>query len=629
MRRLLCISLLLLCSAMAWANACTTPGSGNACTAGTWTSCSGTFPQSTDTYTVTSPNTVTIQSGCSWNPGAGVVNQGGTLTVAIGGTYTAAGNITVQGGGTSNFNGAVTLTGYFWQALGTGTGNVMLTFGNGSTVTNGYFDGSTNPSRTALTFNGGTFSSCGSASQYCMKVISGTGQDILATSGNKVVFNGSGTVYLRTSVSTNNIQLDRVDFRNCLDTAYTYSCMLLYGPAAGTGLRTLTRITGYNPSAGKNIEVELPGVKIGNDVRWGDSSNVPGILGYRTIYSGDTAVSGGKVGQSILTYDTAWPSGANQLYLTPSACGVDIVDDISFIRYSNQHHFAAATGVGCSGSADHWHYLVADGDGYYSTDAGDVVTPSGTGPATIDHILAINSAGTLFTINSASPALTMTQSTSYNSMGGTLGENACGAGTLVGFRDNLIVSPSTQQTAGEDGIHQGSSACSQTSLSLDYNAWFGSGFNASNLPNAAQGGAISYMGPQTVPYISGSTYGTTPGFGTHDLHTDPQFKDSTRTMCSWGNSIGLSLTCPSADTANLIAIGQEIVKLNGTDYQGNSATPNSQATAENAMSYFTVGFTPQAAALKSAGSPTDGSPDIGAFPVVLRGSNPFWFGQTF
>lgn len=114
----------------------------------------------------------------------------------------------------------------------------------------------------------------------------------------------------------------------------------------------------------------------------------------------------------------------------------------------------------------------------------------------------------------------------------------------------------------------------------------------------------------------GGIYGTTPGFGTHDKHLDPQFRDGTRSMCSWYVSLVGSGSCPDATTATITAVARRMVTLNGWDYQGNPVTPDPNFTIQNALSYLRWGYTPQNPALQGAGAPADGSPDIGALPVA-------------
>lgn len=112
------------------------------------------------------------------------------------------------------------------------------------------------------------------------------------------------------------------------------------------------------------------------------------------------------------------------------------------------------------------------------------------------------------------------------------------------------------------------------------------------------------------------TYGTTAGYGTHDVHTDPQFHDPTVTLCKWYLLVnGSGNACPDATTGNLVALAKQLVLLNGYDFQGNAGSYNSNFNIASAKGYIRSGFMPQTVALRAAGSPTDSSPDIGALSV--------------
>jgi hypothetical protein len=106
---------------------------------------------------------------------------------------------------------------------------------------------------------------------------------------------------------------------------------------------------------------------------------------------------------------------------------------------------------------------------------------------------------------------------------------------------------------------------------------------------------------------SGAKYGDA-NFGANDLHANPQFTDPTRTLAKWDIANGGPGTM-----ANIVA---QAMKLNGWDINGNPATYNTAYNVMNVLSYIRTGFTPTNTQLKGAGSPTDGSPDIGALAVA-------------
>lgn len=99
------------------------------------------------------------------------------------------------------------------------------------------------------------------------------------------------------------------------------------------------------------------------------------------------------------------------------------------------------------------------------------------------------------------------------------------------------------------------------------------------------------------------TGGVVPG--AHDVNADPQFADSARNIAKWDLSLGGPGTSANALT--------ELQKRN--DISGY----NSAYTELALSAYVKNGFAPKNTALKGAGSPTDGSPDIGAVAVVALG----------
>jgi hypothetical protein len=106
---------------------------------------------------------------------------------------------------------------------------------------------------------------------------------------------------------------------------------------------------------------------------------------------------------------------------------------------------------------------------------------------------------------------------------------------------------------------------------------------------------------------SGAKYGDNDK-GQHDLHVDPMFIDKTRTVAKWDTAQG--------GPGTLAHVAAEAVKLNGFDLNGNPATYNGNYAPINVWNYLWTGFTPTNPVLKAAGSPADGSPDLGAIPVA-------------
>jgi hypothetical protein len=226
----------------------------------------------------------------------------------------------------------------------------------------------------------------------------------------------------------------------------------------------------------------------------------------------------------------------------------NILRDSAFLAHVGNQHFWVDGGSSGGTTGTIYEYNVADGDNFYQSDGGDVCTSIATG--TCKYNVAINASGTIFTAKTGgSAALTMNHNTSYDSFSGSMGEAAGSATMLTSFLNNLIISPYPTGTAEQGGLWQESSFVTQTmgAGTLDYNGFYGTMYS-SNLTNAALSGIVSYVGPATYSaWFTSATYGTTSGYGTHDIHADPQFVDSTRTLCKFYTSNGGYANC--AETA--------------------------------------------------------------------------------
>jgi hypothetical protein len=102
---------------------------------------------------------------------------------------------------------------------------------------------------------------------------------------------------------------------------------------------------------------------------------------------------------------------------------------------------------------------------------------------------------------------------------------------------------------------------------------------------------------------AGSAYLNMPGtYGAHDIVADPQFVDGARSMSSWGATLGCDGTAACAMA--------QLAKINdATGY-------NPAFTIAALIAHVKAGYYPTNPLFKNAGSPADGSPDLGAFPVV-------------
>lgn len=96
------------------------------------------------------------------------------------------------------------------------------------------------------------------------------------------------------------------------------------------------------------------------------------------------------------------------------------------------------------------------------------------------------------------------------------------------------------------------------------------------------------------------------GVGETDLHVNPQFVDVSRNIAKWDQSLGGTGATKAERRANALA------KIASMHEDG--ADPS--YTIASLLQYVKAGFAPTNQALKQAGAPSDGSPDIGAVDVV-------------
>jgi hypothetical protein len=132
----------------------------------------------------------------------------------------------------------------------------------------------------------------------------------------------------------------------------------------------------------------------------------------------------------------------------------------------------------------------------------------------------------------------------------------------------------------------GTTHATQAVTSMDYNA----GWNV-------------VTGMSTYHLIGGGDMPvTSTAYGVHDIIADPWFVDGNRSLGSWGATLG-------CDGTGACALA-ELAKIN--DATGYNSAYNIAAL----LAFVKPGYYPTNPALRAAGSPTDGSPDLGAFAVV-------------
>lgn len=101
MNKLIVLVMFLCAPSLAWANACSSAGSGNWNSAATWTSCGGTFPGNGDTFTINSGHTVTVATSTTstvgTSPAGCTLGSGCTLIGTISGPLVVNGTLIVRG----------------------------------------------------------------------------------------------------------------------------------------------------------------------------------------------------------------------------------------------------------------------------------------------------------------------------------------------------------------------------------------------------------------------------------------------------------------------------------------------------------------------------------------------------
>ena len=146
---------------------------------------------------------------------------------------------------------------------------------------------------------------------------------------------------------------------------------------------------------------------------------------------------------------------------------------------------------------------------------------------------------------------------------------------------------------------------SETQLALDGSTGGGSGISG-----LSPGDTITIFQGY---WNDGGRYGD-PDKGRNDIAADPKYRDTTRSVLNWDTGNG--------GPGTLAHVRAEIVKLNGYDASGTPAVFNPNYSLSNFLNYVRYGFMPTNPLFKNAGSPADGSPDLGAIPMQQFGAVP-------
>lgn len=636
MKKLL-ITLLLLClPASALADACVSSGAGNVSDPSKWTSCGGSTPGDGDTaaiaHNIIIDTSTTI--GTSGASGTAAITLQGTGSLVVNAPLVIKGDLIQQRGSSvvGNAGGSLTWTPpsgstYVWATnnTGSGTATISLTGTAGTkfpvTTTQGgggntWISDSSAARSGKWTLNNVIFTYFGGASQdgftqTNLYDFGGVQQDLIITN---LVWSNCGRFYAKeagTGAALSYI-IDGFDIRNSLSSGEVFRLFNSIDKTGGT--RSITNLTIYNATGSSRsayIAVKdgaLTGVQSYN-ISW------TALMGLRSTATGIFATS-----------DIA----VNPLFSIQGKNTQTIQDSVFLTHFGNPHVIDEGSTAG-SLNANIIRRNVFDGDGYFSSDAGDILTVQAATGSNFINNLAINRAGTLVTTMGSSTAnnVVVTGNTQHGSYGAAIGETSAGAAHIAMFRNNLTVAQS-------DGLHKSSHFVPQSGFTLDYNGWWNltdvdytwtsrnyaylasdSGDNTKVANQTTQSGTTTThvvgTGSPWGSVVAGdfvycATRGGTAriatvtdantleldrpitglvsgdvvqikhawftsgiyGDGTRglgDLNADPQFVDSTMTVRGYGS------------WASVQAAAREMMTVNGTAYDGTATTPTTKTVA--------------------------------------------------
>jgi len=663
---LLCFQLI---SSPCAASVCTSTAVGDGTIAGATWDC-GHAPTNTDSavlaHSLTLTDARTIGTSDVSGTAAVTVNSGKTFTVNA--PFSSAGELWMEKGAilAGNYNGSTTNGSitfvtpanqiYAWKTLGTGSGQAQINFTG--TDTNHFVVSSSGPGSNAwLNFGAGHNPSFNLSNVIFNHIGDATHDAISASNINNtnnyfrnLLFNNCGRPYFQWAGGTTyDTIFDRIDLRNTLSSSEIIRIVNNYTFTSGT--RQFTNITASTSGAYRTSYISFNGALVDN------------IVTYNTAIW-PSCGSGGTIKNRFSVYDIS-ASNPNPIL---GANNATIQDNIFYARYSNPHHISEFTNASPVGP-NTYRNNVFDGDGYWSSDSGDLVIPAHE--MYFSNNISINKAGTLGThLNTTGLNGHYLNNTMDHSMGLTIGETTGNAAQVAEYKSNLIVNPylGSGTTAG-NGIHQDTAFVRQTGLALDYNCYYG----PMGTPNIAYmrhaksvtGGTLivgtantttkviasgaNFTGAQAGDYwwnnnrsalarisnVDSSTQVTLEtaipsqasndngyiyynfwsdptykygqdGRGLHDINTNPRFIDDTRSLSTWDLANG--------GPGTIANIASEIVKLNGFDSTGSPAVYNPSYSIGSALAYIRRGYTPLLGVRHLA---HDGG-DIGAVPVWRR-----------
>tara|TARA_B100000609_G_C17220691_1_gene439818 strand:- start:3335 stop:6223 length:2889 start_codon:yes stop_codon:yes gene_type:complete len=370
-----------------------------------------------------------------------------------------------------------------------------------------------------------------------------------------------------------NIEFKHTTFRNSQSTR---SLHIAHWGTAPTGSRVVQgcvfdKVVHFFTAAGYHIKDNLFGALNGETfiMTPGAPASFSGNLVRKT-----SSLATGVYAESLNIKDNYWLNDHNQLYA----------------------QFVTPLGSGSVSTPSKFEGNIFESTGTDSQGGGIIFNTYPSTPGQVDiikNIMLPNAAGTapgtLMMLQGSSNLTVNVQRNTYitaNSLGTFVGLTYLGhTGMIASFRNNLAWD--TQYRPANFLMFNLGSSWTATDVVSSEN------LNYNNTFNQAQGS--NGRGYHGFNFSSG-----TPG--ENDLNEDPQFVDHNRNLARWADSLG----APSGTDADKRQYALNQLML------ANDPGANPNYTIANLMQYVKAGFEPTNQALRQAGSPADGSPDIGA-----------------